>query len=67
MSVNRISLARLIMLLGAVALFAAACSQPAPALAPAPAGPSADEIRAIVQEAVESAPAPAAAARRPVG
>ena len=61
MPVNRISLARLIMLLGAVALFAAACSQPAPAPAPAPAGPSADEIRAIVQEAVESAPAPAPA------
>ncbi len=54
---NRIILTGLALILGAGALLAAACS-PAPA-APAPAGPSADEIRAIVQQEVQNAPAPA--------
>ena len=64
---NRIILTGLALMLGAGALLAAACS-PAPA-APAPAGPSADEIRAIVQQEVQNAPAPAmpAPATAPAG
>ena len=57
---NRIILTGLALILGAGALFAAACAAPTPA-APAPSGPSADEIRAIVQEEVRNAPAPAMA------
>ncbi len=49
----------LAMLVGAVGLAALACGQPAPA------GPSAEEIRAIVQQEVQNAPAPAPAPAGP--
>ena len=49
----------LAMLVGAVGLTALACGQPAPA------GPSAEEIRAIVQQEVQNAPAPAPAPAGP--
>ena len=55
MSNRRILAVGLVMLTGLAALFAAACSQPAPA------GPSADEIRAIVQQEVQNVPQPAQA------
>ena len=42
---------------GIVALLTFACGQPAPA--PAPAGPSAEEIRSIIKQEVANVPAPA--------
>ena len=57
MSNRRLLAVGLVTLTGLAALFAAACSQPAPA----PAGPSADEIRAIVQQEVQNVPQPAPA------
>ena len=54
---KRIRLTALLALMGVLALLALACSQPAAA----PAGPTADEIRSIVQQEVANVPAPALA------
>ena len=56
---KRIPMAAMVMLIGIVGLLITACGQPAPA--PAPAGPTADEIRSIVQQEVANVPAPAPA------
>ena len=63
---KRIQLTAILALIGVLALLALACSQPAAA----PAGPTADEIRSIVQQEVANVPAPApapAAAPAPAG
>ena len=63
---KRIQLTAILALIGVLALLALACSQPATA----PAGPTADEIRSIVQQEVANVPAPApapAAAPAPAG
>ena len=57
--VGKIHLTALLALVGILGLFALACGQPAPA--PAPSGPSAEEIRSIVQQEVANVPAPAPA------
>ena len=57
MSIKRFQPMMLAVAIGVVALLVAACSQPTPA--PAPSGPTAEEIRAIVQQEVANAPAPA--------
>ena len=56
---KRIPMAAMVMLIGIVGLLITACGQPAPAAAPA--GPTADEIRSIVQQEVANVPAPAPA------
>ena len=56
---KRIPMAAMVMLIGILGLLITACGQPAPA--PAPAGPTADEIRSIVQQEVANVPAPAPA------
>ena len=56
---KRIPMAAMVMLIGILGLLVTACGQPAPA--PAPAGPTADEIRSIVQQEVANVPAPAPA------
>ena len=56
---KRIPIAAMVMLIGILGLLITACGQPAPA--PAPAGPTADEIRSIVQQEVANVPAPAPA------
>ena len=56
---KRIPVALVITLIGMLGLLAVACGQPAPA--PAPAGPTAEEIRSIVQQEVANVPAPAPA------
>ena len=58
---RRITALALAALTGALALAALACAQPAPA----PVGPTADEIRAIVKAEVQNAPAPAPAPAGP--
>lgn len=64
---KRIPLAAIVALIGVLGLFILACSQPADAPA-APAGPSAEEIRAIIQQEVANVPAPApASAPAPAG
>lgn len=55
---KRIPISAMITLIGILGLFIVACGQPAPA---APAGPTAEEIRSIVQQEVANAPAPASA------
>ena len=55
---KRIPLAAMITLIGVLGLLIMACGQPAPA---APAGPTAEEIRSIVQQEVANVPAPAPA------
>ena len=57
--VGKVHLTALLVLIGIMGLLALACGQPAPA--PAPAGPTADEIRSIVQQEVANVPAPAPA------
>lgn len=56
---KRIPVALVFTLVGMVGLLALACGQTAPA--PAPAGPTAEEIRSIVQQEVANVPAPAPA------
>ena len=56
---KRIPVALVITLIGMLGLLAVACGQTAPA--PAPAGPTAEEIRLIVQQEVANVPAPAPA------
>ncbi len=56
---KRIPVVLVITLIGMLGLLAVACGQPAPA--PAPAGPTAEEIRSIVQQEVANVPAPAPA------
>ena len=56
---KRIPFAAMITLIGVLGLFIVACGQPAPAAAPA--GPTAEEIRSIVQQEVANVPAPAPA------
>ena len=55
--IKRIPLAAMITLIGVLGLLILACSQPTPAPA-APAGPSAEEIRSIIQQEVANVPAP---------
>lgn len=55
---KRIPLVAMITLIGVFGLLIMACGQPAPA---APAGPTAEEIRSIVQQEVANVPAPAPA------
>ena len=57
--VGKVHLTALLVLIGIMGMLALACGQPAPA--PAPAGPTADEIRSIVQQEVANVPAPAPA------
>lgn len=57
---KRIPWVGMIAIIGVFGLFILACSQPTPAPA-APAGPTAEEIRSIVQQEVANAPAPAPA------
>ena len=47
----------LLIFVGIAALLTFACGQPAPA--PAPSGPSAEEIRSIIKQEVANVPAPA--------
>ena len=56
--VGKVHLTALLVLIGIMGLLALACGQPAPA---APAGPTAEEIRSIVQQEVANVPAPAPA------
>ena len=61
---KRMSLVTLLSLIGILGLLSLACSQPTPTPA-APAGPTAEEIRTIVQQEVANVPAPAPAPAMP--